>query len=163
MPNYKESQNDYYSFDVNNVHVVSINSNIFNSHWTKPLNDSYGIQTIDWLKKDSAASKSQKFRILFLHSPFYCSKPSPKGDLRCSGWADWFREKYEQYVNGNFDVVVQAHVHTYERTLPVFKAIANMTGVSKDNSTYSEPSNPTYIVCGSPGNTEGVGSSCKIF
>jgi hypothetical protein len=163
MPNWKVSMDDYYSFDVNNVHVVEINSNIwFQGVWEYPVNATRQTAALQWLQNDIASS-TKKWKILFLHAPFYCSLPEPTSDGRCGPGADSLRSYLETSINGKFDLVISGHVHFYERTLPTNNKLANMIGVSVDNSTYTNPSNPAYVVCGAPGNIEqGLTLSSKL-
>jgi hypothetical protein len=157
----------YYSVDVNNLHIVSLNteSELDNAHMSKA-------QT-EWLDADlqanlekrqlrshtasptrrlrlrshrmSSASNTTAWVAAFGHRPFYCSNPGPK-DIR-EGQKTLRAAAENILLQGHADVVIQAHVHDYERSFPV----------AHDNATarnYEKPAAPVYIVNGAAGNRE---------
>ncbi len=50
MPNHKKTKNLYYSYDINNAHIVSMNSEIFFNK--KAFSQQYKKKVIQWLEKD---------------------------------------------------------------------------------------------------------------
>ena len=79
------------------------------------------------------------------HRPLYCSNVGgndvPKGNVV-------LRKAIEATLQaGAADLVIQGHVHDYERTWPVFNEVAMATN-------YSNPPAPVYVVNGAAGNRE---------
>ena len=94
----------YYSYDYNFAHFVVLNSNGLAS-------DS---KQLDWLKEDLEAAKDAKWKIVMMHiSPYttgdHCDKSEGNGILEKV--VPIFSEKH-------VDLVLQAHDHTYNKTLP---------------------------------------------
>ncbi len=115
----------YYSFDYNNIHFVSINSEL-----GSPLNPSFdwiGITSsnnannspmMQWLKQDLADAKARNIDwiIVYFHQPPY-SKGSHDSDAAFELYMRAMRRNYlpvlEQY---NVDLVLNGHSHVYERS-----------------------------------------------
>eukprot|EP01094_Clydonella_sp_ATCC50884_P024991 TRINITY_DN6416_c0_g1_i2.p2 TRINITY_DN6416_c0_g1~~TRINITY_DN6416_c0_g1_i2.p2 ORF type:complete len:141 (-),score=62.04 TRINITY_DN6416_c0_g1_i2:210-632(-) len=84
---------------------------------------------------------------MFAHRPLYCTYNSKK---RCEVQAGYYRGMIEEVIaQGGVDLVVGAHLHNYERTLPVYRS-------SAVQSNYSNPQAPVYAVVGTGGNKEGT-------
>jgi len=153
---YLPNNNQYYSYDINNVHFISANSipwfddaKTFTSKTTEAFTT--------WLQKDLQSNGGKQWKVLYLHHPFYCSYT---GHTRCSSEAANLRNALEDYVKNNkVDLVIQGHVHWYERTMPVYKSIPDTKSASNDLSTFTNPIHPIYVVCGAGGNSEGIARS----
>jgi hypothetical protein len=155
MPNYKATKNMWYSFDINNVHVVSLNSEIFNLNRTTEID-----ALVTWVNNDVQKSLDKRWKIAFLHHPMYCSKVSDDG--RCDGKAVTIRNKLETILKDNkFDLIIAGHVHSYERGYPVYKEEVDTDSYSLDPNVYTNPKYPVHMVCGAAGANEGIGSDCK--
>lgn len=133
--------NMFYSWNSGRAHFVSGNSE--SAIDTANFSDEY----LNWLEKDVAALDRDvyPFVINFYHRPMYCSNsnecPNKGGQL--------LRQQGEQLMNDlKINLVLNGHVHSYERTFPVF----NWSATQLD---YSEPSSTVHIVQGASGNREG--------
>ena len=136
MPNHEYTTNFYYSFDINNVHIVAINSEIyFNEEFTEI--DKFKFE--NWFQLDLESSKKE-WKIVYLHRPIYCSLE--KKDERCGKkGAQILRDNLEKFMfNYKVDLVVHGHIHAYERIFPVFDGKIDMSSISKDKSVYTNQS-----------------------
>jgi len=59
-------------------------------------------------------------------------------------------------INGGVDLVVQGHVHNYERFYPMNMGVPQATG---NSTAFNTPGYPIYVACGAPGNNEGLGAA----
>jgi hypothetical protein len=155
MPKQAESENVYFSFDINDVHFISVASDI-------PLvnykGDSFRKTFIKWFQDDVKNSK-KKWKVVYMHRPIYCSWTS---EPRCSSQGPVLRELFENlFFEQKIDLVIGGHLHCYERMYPIYKNEPDMGAVSADGSLYSNPKFPTYVICGSTGNVEGHCPQCK--
>ena len=147
MPNHKKTKNLYYSYDINNVHIVSMNSEIFFNK--KAFSKTYKAQVLKWLKRDLAKS-DKEWKIVYMHRPYYCSLDSKK--KRCTKQADKIIEHLEPIIHKyRVDVFLTGHNHYYERTLPVYKMQVDRESLSKNDSVYNSPKYTTYVTCGISG------------
>lgn len=145
LPNKKTQGNMYYSFDLNNVHFVAVNSD-------------YGVQECnkemqEWVRKDLEHSNA-RFNIAYMHRPMYCSMDAD----RCVTETANLRACFEDIFKDKVDLVLAGHLHNYERSLPVYNNQVDTIGV-RDN-LYINPKYPTYLICGSGGNSIGQTPLC---
>eukprot|EP01121_Diplochlamys_sp_Union-15-3_P009999 TRINITY_DN275_c0_g1_i2.p1 TRINITY_DN275_c0_g1~~TRINITY_DN275_c0_g1_i2.p1 ORF type:complete len:239 (+),score=40.29 TRINITY_DN275_c0_g1_i2:681-1397(+) len=125
-------EDTYFSFNYGNMHIISLSSEeIAYYHWM----DQY-----EWLEQDlKAVDRSvTPWIILSWHSPWYTSntKHTDDGeDMRAS-----FEDLLYQY---KVDLILEGHVHAYERTYPVY------------NGTVT-PDGPVHLINGNGGNGEGL-------
>ena len=153
MPQYENSQNMYYSFDINNVHVVSMNSVIFNDQNKKWIPKFEKFLLTD-LKKTN-----KKWKIVYMHHPLYCSMPDTP-DFRCDKGAEMLRKNLENILAFfKVDLIIAGHVHWYERSFPVFQSHIDKSSASLDLKTFTNPKYPIHLVCGTGGPSEGVATS----
>ena len=153
MPSKKENENLYYSFDINNVHFVSITSDfIFRNY----RGSDYLSHFQDWLRKDLANSNLQ-WKVVYMHRPLYCSWDNE----RCKSEGKKLRDFLENifYDSGEgkvkVDIVLSGHNHNYERMFPIYENNIDYDSISSDGNTYKNPKYPVYTICGSTGNKEG--------
>eukprot|EP01090_Pellita_catalonica_P021262 TRINITY_DN7911_c0_g1_i3.p1 TRINITY_DN7911_c0_g1~~TRINITY_DN7911_c0_g1_i3.p1 ORF type:complete len:345 (-),score=26.78 TRINITY_DN7911_c0_g1_i3:13-1047(-) len=122
----------YYSWDVANTHWIALDSESL-IYW--PITEQY-----QWLEKDLKSIDRTKtpWVILFWHTPWYCSNTVhyQEGDAMMTGFEDLLH-KYK------VDLVINGHVHAYERAHPVYKGKL-------------DPNAAAYIVAGTGGNHEGL-------
>jgi hypothetical protein len=101
----------YYSYDINNVHIVSLNSEVLFEDPTD-FNKQYMDRYLLWLKADLDRS-DKPWKIVYMHRPVYCSKV--KGD-DCNGQSEQLRLLLENIlIEAEVDLVITAHRHNYER------------------------------------------------
>jgi len=129
---YNMPQDLYWSINYENVHLISLNSEELTFwHWL----DQY-----QWLQKDlSNVNRTETpWIIAGFHTPWYSSNDNHNqsgDDMRIS-----YEEIFYQY---GIDLVLQGHVHAYERTAPVYDYQSNENG-------------PVYILNGLGGTEEGL-------
>jgi len=154
MPNYEATKNHYYSFGVNNVHFINLNSNLFEKPIPKEFNSEYTKTFQDWIKNDLKNVPAGVWIIVFMHKPLYCSYNKDN----CMTETVEMRKIYEQILNdAKVDLIVAGHVHVYERELPVGdNGKIDTESVSKDKSTYTNPKYPAHVVCGAAGQVQGI-------
>lgn len=92
----------YYSFDLGNWHIVSLNSNI---------SMSAGSTQEQWLRADLAAS-SRPCTLAYWHHPLFTSSSNHAPSTST-------RPLYQALYDYNADVVVWGHNHVYERFAPM--------------------------------------------
>lgn len=100
-----------------------------------------------WLQNDLAAARQARpaWTIAAGHRPLYCSthhgQDIPHGNsvLRVA--------VEETLITSKVDLVLQAHVHAYERSLPLAHGAPTQTG-------YDAPTAPVYVLQGASGNRE---------
>lgn len=123
----------YYSFDLANVHVVSLDSSESDRTAGGPM--------ATWLRADLAANHAEWTIAFFHHAPY--SRGTHDSDVDPD-----MREMREQIVPileaGGVDVVLAGHSHTYERS-------AFITGHYGPASTFS----PAYVLDGAYGDDHG--------
>jgi len=132
--------NLYYSFDWGNfIHIIGIDTE---SELDIPLIDQ---QQLSWIEHDLKQVNQRPIKpwiIVMGHRPFYCSNDG----IQCNEFSQelrlWVEDMFMKY---NVDLVINAHVHDYERTAPVWRGTVFPAGKA-----------PVYIVNGIAGNREGL-------
>jgi len=125
-------ENRYYSFNYGKVHLIALSSEEA-EYW----HFSY---QYDWLSQDlqNVNRKVTPWIVSIWHSPWYCSNTAHYGsgdDMKAS-----YEDIFHQY---NVDLVINGHVHAYERTYPVYQG----------NKT---PGATVYVTNGIGGTEEGL-------
>jgi 3',5'-cyclic AMP phosphodiesterase CpdA len=103
----------YYSFDVGNVHLISLDSYGREDGNTTKLYDTLGAQTL-WVKNDLAANTKRWVVVYFHHPPYTMTShnsDAEAGDL--GAMRENFIRILERY---GVDVVLCGHSHGYERS-----------------------------------------------
>ena len=131
----KSSNNLFWSQDLGPVHLISLNS----YSQTNP-----GSRMYKWLVKDleaferrSASLESPPWLVVMMHVPWYSSNLGHLGEA--SLMKEHMEDLFYQY---GVSVVLNGHVHSYERTEPIYR-----------NQT--DPCGPVYLNLGDGGNREG--------
>ena len=137
--------NMFYSWEAGYAHFISINSE--SAIDTAYVNDI----EMRFIQKDLATvdRKSTPWLIAHMHRPAYCSDDHAcLNNGKPYGNAEYLRNRLEDtLVQYGVNLVLQGHVHSYERSYPVY----NQTVTSK---SYEHATTPTYILQGSSGNRE---------
>lgn len=142
-----ELTRQYYSYNVGNVHVLTMATE---ETFTK------GSQQYNFVLGDLQAASSDpniKWTIVNLHVPLYAS-PNTCGDSGCAGDKD-LRETYHPLFDKyGVDLVLAGHVHNYQRSYPMTYNSQNpsdpkVTSCSKN--TYSNPEGEIYAIVGTGG------------
>lgn len=137
--------NMYYSWDVEFAHFVAGDSeSLIDTAYFSPAE-------LAWMEKDLSLVKREHtpWVIAHFHRPSYCSNDHACLGASEHGGADYVQKMTEGiFHKHNVDLVLMGHVHSYQRTYPVY----NGASTSKD---YSNPTAPVYILQGASGNREG--------
>lgn len=154
MPSKEKTENLYYSYDINNVHFVSLNSEIPFENF----DEVYKLRYLNWLEKDLNSTK-KKWKVTYMHRPLYCSR----SDNDCNNGAEKLRNLIEEILQKNkVDIVLTGHVHTYERLFPIYNKKVDNESLGNNKNTYYNPKYPVHIICGAAGSKEGI-DKCKFF
>jgi len=128
---------NFWSFNVGKAHVVHIDS--YSSVSTQMFDGAIADTFQTWLENDleRVNRKQTPWIIAVFHAPWYNSNSAHYKENEPQ------RQKYEQILyKFGVDVAVNGHVHSYERSHPVYNGQRNACGV-------------THIVVGDGGNYEG--------
>ena len=134
---------DYYSFDYQNIHFLAISTN-------EEKNDEPGIISdtiqLDFIRDDlsnAADNPRTDWLIVFLHHPMYTSTPNPYSmDLR-----NLLQPTFDLY---GVDLIINGHKHAYERTNPV---TFNDVITDNENCLYDDPNGQIYLTVGTGGHS----------
>lgn len=120
MPGHQSGgiDNFYHSFDYGGIHFVSICTEVYAYPYER------GSAQYAWLERDLAAAnanrKNSPFIIVVGHRPMYSSdKSSDSGPLK--------RELEPLLNKYGVDLAIWGHMHSYERTWPVFNNTPSVT------------------------------------
>lgn len=148
--------NMYFSFNYGRAHIIAYSFEEYGG-LAPEMQPPNGVE-YNWLLRDLEMASSSENRtnypwiIMYGHRPFYCSSTPGNDDIPCVVEASRYRSWIEPLIHEySVDLVIQAHVHDYERTYPVY----NNTLVTK---SYDNPGAATYVVVGTGGNREGNGN-----
>lgn len=152
----------YYSYDYNFAHFVVLN--------TKSVTD----DEVDWLKMDLANANNAKWKIVMMHI-----SPYSTGDNSNSSENQKIVEKFTPIFSENHvDLVLQAHDHTYNKTLPYKWDAAGYTTTwnnqdvvnfnvdteTIDNVVYDKnPQGTYYVTTGAAGHRSGGAESDGVW
>jgi UDP-2,3-diacylglucosamine pyrophosphatase LpxH len=149
----------HYSYDIGNAHIISVNSEMFLEYdvWKKHNNqqkDTFDIlrtyfhgeqapEELIWLINDLKNVPKDKFIIIFLHYPVYCSLTTEKEE-KTFGQVDKYTIMLKNnlqpvFENYDIDLIISGHVHIFE---DIETKLNNKKG-------------PRYIICGAAGSKKG--------
>ncbi|KAE8965857.1 hypothetical protein PF011_g28140 [Phytophthora fragariae] len=159
--------NMWYSYEYGTVHFTTLSTETdypnapSNAYFTKRVYGGFGDQ-LAWLEEDLKAADANRdnvpWIIVGMHRPMYTIRSCgpdgvPNNDYEARNVQEAFEELFIKY---KVDLVLQGHVHTYERFYPTANNSAIMDGVSRDNKTYENPQAPVYVITGTAGGPEGL-------
>ena len=139
--------NPIYSYDVKNVHVLTMATEDDFAAGSEQYNF-----VVNDLRK-AANSPDIKWIIVTMHHPFYsspneCSLEDCKGDKELS---QLYHPLFDKY---GVDIVLQAHVRNYQRSFPIEfnqESPLNPTVTSTSKSEYKNPTGPIFAIVGTGG------------
>ncbi|KAL6059117.1 Purple acid phosphatase [Balamuthia mandrillaris] len=145
MPNFEDSQNMWYSWDMGKAHFVAYSTEVF----FQPSDKYTPQRQYQWLVKDlTKANLNREERpwiIVFGHRPMYCSNENHDD---CTKYNSTVRNNLESlFYDQGVDLIIEAHEHSYERLWPVYKE-----KVIQHN--YIRPRAPVHIISGAAGCNE---------
>jgi hypothetical protein len=125
--------NSFYSFENGLAHIIYLNPY---------SNTNYSSPQYSWLKKDldSIDRNISPWIIVIMHCPWYSSNIKHHNDLQTLIMRESMEDLFYKY---SVNIVFSGHVHSYERTYPVFQNKTNKYGT-------------VYITIGDGGNLEGL-------
>jgi len=150
----------YYSFDVHNVHVLTMaTEEKFGTN-----SDQYNFVVNDL--RNAANNPDIKWIIVSMHYPFY-SSPNTCKESDCAGNAesrDIFHPVFDKY---GVDLVLQGHVHNYQRSYPLNYnqgSSANPLITSSNKADYKDPNGVIFAIVGTGGvNLHGLSGSSAFM
>jgi len=137
MPNEEsgaKAGNSYYSYNAGPVHVINLNT------YVTP-GEVY--DQVEWFHEDVAKLNRHDtpWLIVLIHAPWYNSNVYHQNVYEPHYWTQTLFE--QAFLDNGVDLVLNGHVHSYERVWPTNKGkVDNETGIP-------------YIVTGAGGNNEG--------
>ncbi|KAE9018906.1 hypothetical protein PR002_g12967 [Phytophthora rubi] len=149
--------NMWYSYEYGTVHFTTLSIETdyanapSNAYFTKRVYGGFGDQLV-WLEEDLKAADANRdnvpWIIVGMHRPMYTIRSCgpdgvPNNDYEARNVQEAFEELFIKY---KVDLVLQGHVHTYERLYPTANNSAIMDGVSRDNKTYENPKHPCTLL-----------------
>jgi acid phosphatase type 7 len=103
-----EAYKGWYSFEVGDWHLISLNSNCWNS--AAPVSCAAGSEQETWLREDLAAHP-RLCSLAYWHAPLFNSgATNPSATYMMAIWQDLYA--------AGVDVVLNGHAHSYERFAP---------------------------------------------
>ena len=140
---YSGLNNDYYSFDYQNIHFLAISTNEEKDNEFGIFSDTIQLDFIRTDLSNAADNPRTDWLVVFLHHPMYTSMPNLYSmDLR-----NILQPTFDLY---GVDLVINGHKHAYERTNPV-----TFNGVITDNGNclYDDPNGQIYLTVGTGGHS----------
>lgn len=140
--------NMYFSWNAGYAHFLSCDSE------TAIDTANFSPTQIEWMAKDlrRVNRKQHPWVVANFHRPMYCATDN---DSTCGRQASLLKKEAERiFYENEVDVVISGHVHSYERTFPVYKE-QKMSDVYNGNPYVA----PMHVLQGASGNREGnIGS-----
>ncbi len=138
--------NPYYSFNYNNVHVLVMD--------TDRTSFSSGSSQFNFVQSDLKAASlnpSIDWIIVTFHKPIYTSPNSCSSCDPSSTFRNIYQVIFDQY---DVDLVLQGHVHNYQRTFPLKynpNSPSSPIKTSSSTNTYDDPEGEIYVIVGTGG------------
>eukprot|EP00037_Helgoeca_nana_P022394 m.228750 g.228750 ORF g.228750 m.228750 type:complete len:316 (+) comp25985_c0_seq1:419-1366(+) len=158
MPGWNRTHSLWSSFSVGLVHVILLDSEA--RTWCSASQNH--TEQREFMEADLSAVDrgTHPWVVAVVHRPLYtsCLNGEEQQMMR-----DGFADLFERY---NVDVVLNGHVHSYERTLAVTGDYNDTTNATvdyagPDRSVYIRPKYPVHVVAGTAGNGESIDDCSK--
>ena len=133
--------NNYYSFDYENVHFLSIDTTDEKNEWGIISDDKMQLNFIRTDLSHAYNDPEIDFTIVIMHLPMYSSGD---GD----SFMDMRNELQPIFDLYGVDLVLNGHRHAYERTYPV---MFNNTVTDNEDCSYDDPDGQIYVTIGTGG------------
>ena len=153
MPGWKDTHSLWSSFDLGYAHYLLLDSE---AHLWCGASQNNTLQRM-FMEEDLAAAQKNRdtvpWLVVVIHRPFYssCNSTGEQESMR-----EGFYDILEKY---NVDLVLNGHVHSYERTFPVtgnYTMTSNATVDPQPVDKYTNPKYPVHVVSGAAGNGESI-------
>ena len=135
--------NNYYSFDYENVHFLSIDTTDEKNEWGIISDDKMQLNFIRTDLSHAYNDPEIDFTIVIMHLPMYSSRD---GD----SFMDMRNELQPIFDLYGVDLVLNGHRHAYERTYPV---MFNNIVTDNDDCLYDDPDGQIYLTVGTGGHS----------
>ena len=136
-------ENEYYSFDYENIHFLGIS--------TKVGNISYDFEQLEFIKTDlekNYKNSETQWTIVFMHLPMYSSKA-----IDFEFMMDIRNELQPIFDSYGVDLVVSGHKHAYERTSSL---MFNNVILGNEKCEYQKSDGQVYLTVGTGGHSHSV-------
>ena len=144
---------EFYSFDIKNVHVLTLATE--EKFGTDSEQYSFVVNDL----RKAANNPDIKWIIVSMHSPFY-SSPNTCKEFDCAEECEILHPLFDKY---GVDLVLQGHVHNYERSLPLkFNQESSSEPIVTSNAKtdYENPEGVIFAIVGTGGvNLHGLSDS----
>jgi hypothetical protein len=140
----------YYSFDVNNVHVLTLST----EEKFKPNSEQYQFVLNDL--RNAASNPDVKWIVANMHVPFY-SSPNECNAAGCEGDKDYREAFHPLFDKYGVDLVLEGHVHNYQRSFPLKfnqENPANPITTSLTKTSYDNPNGAIFAIVGTGGESQ---------
>ena len=135
--------NNYYSFDYENVHFLSIDTTDEKNEWEIISDDKMQLNFIRTDLSHAYNDPEIDFTIVIMHLPMYSSRD---GD----SFMDMRNELQPIFDLYGVDLVLNGHRHAYERTYPV---MFNNIVTDNEDCLYDDPDGQIYLTVGTGGHS----------
>ena len=135
--------NNYYSFDYENVHFLSIDTTDEKNEWGIISDDKMQLNFIRTDLSHAYNDPEIDFTIVIMHLPMYSSRD---GD----SFMDMRNELQPIFDLYGVDLVLNGHRHAYERTYPV---MFNNIVTDNEDCLYDDPDGQIYLTVGTGGHS----------
>ena len=133
--------NNYYSFDYENVHFLSIDTTDEKNEWGIISDDKMQLNFIRTDLSHVYNDPEIDFTIVIMHLPMYSSRDG-------GSFMDMRNELQPIFDLYGVDLVLNGHRHAYERTYPV---MFNNTVTDNEDCSYDDPDGQIYVTIGTGG------------
>ena len=133
--------NNYYSFDYENVHFLSIDTTDEKNEWEIISDDKMQLNFIRTDLSHAYNDPEIDFTIVIMHLPMYSSRDG-------GSFMDMRNELQPIFDLYGVDLVLNGHRHAYERTYPV---MFNNTVTDNEDCSYDDPDGQIYVTIGTGG------------
>lgn len=123
------NQNQYYSFDYNDVHFTVLNTQ---TDEMDEFNPNLMDEQLAWLRNDLASAKA-KWKIVLMHKDIlryaFTDRPNnfDTATIQFNPWAQQFMPLFDEF---DVDAVLTAHLHTYRRRVPMKNFAPDKSGTT---------------------------------
>lgn len=115
-------EEEFYSFDYGNCHILAVNSNTFEPLANEKITQADMDRIQAWMKEDLENSQAE-FNIVVTHHPVYSVVSDNISKKVLENWAPIFEE-------GGVDLVLCGHQHVYMRTKSMLQGKEDENGIT---------------------------------
>ena len=135
--------NNYYSFDYENVHFLSIDTTDEKNEWGIISDDKMQLNFIRTDLSHAYNDPEIDFTIVIMHLPMYSSRDG-------GSFMDMRNELQPIFDLYGVDLIINGHKHAYERTNPV---TFNDIITDNEDCLYDDPNGQIYLTVGTGGHS----------